>query len=144
MQLRRALPVVLASLSGVIAPTTAAASAAEVGSTPALAAVGCQFQHTGTDFGFGFTAVLKVTNTGSDPATDWWVEFDLPAGVVIETTHSARFSPARSGHIQANAPAWLPTLAPGASANVGFNGSKPVGTALVASNVTLNDVPCTG
>ena len=143
MQLRRALSVVLPSLFGAIALTTTAAAAAEVGPSPAPAAVGCHYQHTGTDFGFGFTAVLTVTNTGSGPANGWWVEFDLPAGVVIETTHSARFSPARSGHIQANAPAWLPNLAPGASANVGFNGSKPVGTSLVVSNVTLNDVPCT-
>ncbi|MCC8249795.1 cellulose binding domain-containing protein [Saccharothrix luteola] len=126
-----------------IALTAEAAAAAKVGSSTARAAVECHYQHTGTDFGFGYTAVLKVTNTGSDPANGWWVEFDLPPGVVIETTHSARFSPSRSGHIQANAPAWLPNLAPGGSANVGFNGSKPVGTSLVVSNVTLNDVPCT-
>src|SRR3712207_6276961 len=113
MQLRRALSVVLPSLFGVLALTTTAAAAAEVGSSPARAAVGCHYQQTGTDFGFGFTAVLTVTNTGSDAANDWWVEFDLPPGVVIETTHSARFSPARTGHIQANGPTWNLDLAPG-------------------------------
>ncbi|KOX12155.1 hypothetical protein ADK67_47415 [Saccharothrix sp. NRRL B-16348] len=122
--------------------TTTAAAAPAIGSSPVPAQVECRVEHTVTDFGFGFNALLKVTNTGPDPVTGWRVEFDLSPNAVIKTTFGGRFT-SSSGHIQVNAPDWLPTLAPGRYANIGFNGSKPTGTGVTASNVTLDDVPCT-
>ena len=83
-----------------------------------------------------------MTNIGPDPVTGWWVEFDLAPGAVIETSHGGRFL-THSGHIQVNAPDWLPNLAPGRYANVGFNGRNANTTGVTVSNVTLNDVPCT-
>jgi hypothetical protein len=138
------LSVVLPAVAGVIALTTtaAAASAPETGSFSGQAQVECRFDYTVTNFGLGFNALLKITNTGPDPANGWWVEFDLSPGAVIQTTYGGRFT-SYGGHIQVNAPDWLPTLSPGRYANVGFNGRTTATTGVTVSNVTLNDVPCT-
>ncbi|MCE6996277.1 cellulose binding domain-containing protein [Saccharothrix sp. S26] len=142
MELKNALSAVLPAVAGVIALSTTAAAAPEPGNVRAQAQFECRFEYTIQDFGFGFNALLKVTNNGPDPVSGWWVEFDLSPDALIQTTYGGRFT-SYTGHIQVNSPDWLPTLAPGRYANVGFNGRKPVGTSVTATNVTLNDVPCT-
>jgi mannan endo-1,4-beta-mannosidase len=136
------LSAVLPAVAGVIALTTATAAASVPAGGPTPAQVGCEYEYAVWDFGFGFTAGLEVTNTGSDPANGWWVEFDLPDGVTIETTYGGRFT-GRSGHIRVTAPDWLPNLAPGRYTNLGFSGRKTAGIDPAPSGVALNGVPCT-
>lgn len=129
---------VAAMLTG--AATIAAPAASATGFATAPAA--CRFDYTVTNFTGGFTAVLKVTNTGPHPVNGWWVEFDLAPGAVIQTTSGGRFLSYR-GHIQVNAPDWLPSLAPGRYTNVGFNGRNTDTAGVTVADVTLNDLPCT-
>ncbi len=136
MQLKRALSALLPAVAGVLALTTGADAA------PAPAQADCHFDYTAANFAGGFSATLTVTNTGPDPANGWWVEFDLPTGVLIQTTSGGRFL-TRSGHIHVTAPDWLPNLAVGRRANIVFNGSNATPTGVTVSGVTLKDVPCT-
>ncbi|ONI92114.1 hypothetical protein ALI22I_05745 [Saccharothrix sp. ALI-22-I] len=128
-------------MAGVIALITTAA-AASASDTRSSAQAACRFEYTVTNFAGGFGALLTVTNIGPDPANGWWVEFDLAPGAVIQSTYGGKFL-SYSGHIQVNAPDWLPNLAPGRYANIGFNGRNANITGVAVSNVTLNDVPCT-
>ncbi|MER5269162.1 cellulose binding domain-containing protein [Actinosynnema sp. NPDC002837] len=128
---------VAAMLTGVA--TVAAPAASAAGSVAAEAS--CRFDYTAVTFTGGFTAGIKVTNTGSQPVNGWWVEFDLSPGALIQTTYGGRFV-SYSGHIRVNAPDWLPSLAPGRYTNVGFNGRNTDPAGVSVANVTLNDLPC--
>ncbi|MFD7660843.1 cellulose binding domain-containing protein [Actinosynnema sp. NPDC059797] len=140
MQPRRALSGVLPAVAGVLALTTGAHAAPTTEPTPA--SLSCQYTYTAFDFASGFSATLTVTNTGTEPADGWWIEFDLSPGALIQATSGGRFL-TRSGHIHVTAPDWLPSIAPGRRANIVISGSDPSPAGVTVANVTLKDVPCT-
>lgn len=138
-----AVAAVLTVAATVVAPAASAGSSAAASSTGfSSGPPTCRIDYTPINFTGGFNAVLKVTNTGPNPVNGWWVEFDLSPGALIQTTSGGKFA-SYSGHIQVNAPDWLPNLTPGRYANVGFNGRNTGTTGVTVSNVTLNDVACT-
>ncbi|GAA1286831.1 cellulose binding domain-containing protein [Saccharothrix xinjiangensis] len=142
MKLERALPGAVTAVAGVLALTTGATAAPAHDTVPASAQADCHYTYTAWNFAGGFSATLTVTNTGPDPATGWWIEFDLSAGALIQTTSGGRFL-TRSGHIHVTAPDWLRDLAPGRHANIVINGSNTASTGVTVADVTLKDVPCT-
>ncbi|WP_067970466.1 glycoside hydrolase family 9 protein [Nocardiopsis trehalosi] len=82
----------------------------------------CQVAYTTHDWRGGFTAAVRVTNTGDAPVEDWALEFDFPAGQRLTHGWSADWS--QSGTtVTAVGPAWNRTLAADASVDIGFNGT---------------------
>ena len=89
----------------------------------------------------GFTGSVTVTNLG-DPITGWQVTWAFTAGQQVTQAWYTNLTQSGAQVTAAN-PAWLPTLATGASANLGFNatwnGQNPA-----PSTFALNGTTCTG
>jgi cellulase/cellobiase CelA1 len=90
----------------------------------------------------GFIAHFTVTNSSTAPLSDWWLEFDLPAGESV--SHTWNSTVAQSGTHYVLRPAnWNRTIAPGGSATGGFRGVLS-GSYSPPSNCLLNrQYPCT-
>ncbi|MFG1707722.1 chitinase [Nonomuraea sp. M3C6] len=94
-----------------------------------------------SDWGSGFEGKVTVTNGTTTAMTGWNVQFDVPAGFSIPSAWDAVMS--RSGqHYTFTNPSWASTLAAGASASFGFNGSP--GNFPGISGCTLNGASCGG
>jgi endoglucanase len=82
----------------------------------------------------GFTASVTVTNTGSTAVNPWVLTWTAAAGQGLVNGWNATVS--QSGAtVTARAPAWQPSLGPGQSWTVGYQGSgaatpNPTGFAL--------------
>jgi beta-glucosidase len=78
------------------------------------------------DWGSGFTAEVKITNTSSTPISGWTLEFDL-AGNIVNLWNGA-FTKNATHYTVKNA-SWNGNLAPGGSATFGFqanySGGRP-------------------
>lgn len=99
----------------------------------------CAVRYTATSWGDGFTAAVRLTNTGTAALT-WRLTFDLTGGQQLTQGWSAQW--AQSGTtVQATGVPWNATLAPGASAELGFNG-RHTGTNPAPSSFAVNGVPC--
>jgi chitinase len=108
--------------------------------TPTAAAAGETAAFTKvSDWGTGWEGRYTVTNGGPVTITSWRVEFDLPAGTAINTHWDAVRGGTGNHYVFSNA-GWNGTLAPGASASFGFNGSGPG----VPANCTVNGSACGG
>jgi endoglucanase len=82
--------------------------------------VGCAY--TKNDWGQGFTANLKITNTGSSPIKNWKLSFNFAGNQKITQGWSATWT--QSGTlVNATPVAWNQTIQPGQSIEVGFNAS---------------------
>ncbi|WP_344888785.1 glycoside hydrolase family 48 protein [Nonomuraea antimicrobica] len=124
-----------------VAGATTALSAA-----PAQAAVSCDVTYAANQWGSGsggFTASITLKNTG-DPLTSWSLAFDFPTTTqkYTPTGWGANWSQSGTRVTATNMP-WNGSLATGASANIGFNGtwtgSNPSPTAF-----SVNGVACGG
>ncbi|MEU8433024.1 glycoside hydrolase family 18 chitinase [Streptomyces sp. NPDC029216] len=104
-----ALPV--AGLVGLAGPAQAAASA-----TATYTKV--------SDWGTGFEGKWTVKNTGTTTLSSWTVEWDYPAGTQVTSAWDATVTGSGT-HWTAKNVGWNGTLAPGATASFGFNGSGP-------------------
>ncbi|MFG1672566.1 cellulase family glycosylhydrolase [Micromonospora sp. NPDC049282] len=86
----------------------------------------------------GFQGELTVKNTGTGAANPWSVTWTWPSGVTLASGWNATVT--QSGTtVTAAAPAWAPSLAPGASVTVGFTAN---GTAANPATVKLNGATC--
>nr|AAW62376.2 endoglucanase CBP105 [Cellulomonas flavigena] len=99
----------------------------------------CKVTYTPNSWNTGFTASIKVANTGTSPLT-WSLAFDLTAGQKLSSGWSATW--AQSGTtVTATGQSWNATLAPGASTEIGFqgthNGQNPSPTTF-----TVNGTAC--
>jgi serine/threonine-protein kinase len=83
---------------------------------------GCRVTYQATrDTGRGFTAVLTVTNTGSEATKEWQLTFDLPGDQRLSSGQYAQWR--QSGHtVVALAPGGA-RLAPGGSVRLALAGS---------------------
>jgi len=80
----------------------------------------CTVTYTPNSWNTGFTASIKLTNTGTAPLA-WTLTFDLTAGQKLSSGWSATW--AQSGTtVTATGQSWNATLAPGASTEIGFQG----------------------
>jgi hypothetical protein len=132
MHMKRLFPMaVIAALSALaIVPVPAAAAPATATFTKV------------SDWGGGFEGKITVTNGTTTTMNGWTVVFDLPAGYNITASWDSRRTSSGQRHTFLN-PAWAPTLAAGASATFGFNGSPGNFTGSIL-NCTLNDASCSG
>ncbi|WP_326820641.1 chitinase [Streptosporangium sp. NBC_01756] len=93
-----------------------------------------------SDWGSGFEGKYTITNGGTTTVNGWSVAFDLPSGASVGSFWDASLSRSGQRFTFTNV-GWNGTLAPGASASFGFNGS-PGG--VTPANCTLNGSPCGG
>ena len=83
---------------------------------------------------------VKVKNTGTTALSGWTLRFALPTGQSLAQGWSATWT--QTGQtVTATNVAWNGTLAPGASLDVGFNGTHTGSTASPTS-FTLNGATC--
>lgn len=81
------------------------------------------------DWGSGFTASIKITNTGATAVTGWSVSWNY--------TNATRVTNLWNGVMTGNNPYtvthmdWNKTIQPGQSVEFGFQGTKPNGTAVI-------------
>ncbi|WP_317618939.1 glycoside hydrolase family 9 protein [Cellulomonas palmilytica] len=81
----------------------------------------CTVTYTPNSWNTGFTASVKITNSGTSALT-WALAFDLTAGQKLSSGWSADW--AQSGTtVTAKGFSWNATLAPGASTEIGFQGT---------------------
>lgn len=95
-----------------------------------------QFKVT-SDWGSGFNGDITVKNTGTATLSNWSVSFDF-AGT-ISSLWNGTIAGRQGATYTVNAASWNATLAPGASATIGFT-ANPGGTSAVLTNLKLNGV----
>ncbi|MFB9679433.1 cellulose binding domain-containing protein [Streptosporangium vulgare] len=132
MRLRRTLTAVLAALGMSLGLSLVA--------PPAFAAPNTAVFTKVSDWGTGFEGKYTVTNGGTTTINGWSVAFDLPSGANIGSFWDASMSRSGQRFTFTNV-GWNGTLAPGATASFGFNGSPGSAT---PSNCTLNGASCSG
>ncbi|MBB2925427.1 cellulase family glycosylhydrolase [Cellulomonas cellasea] len=110
--------------------------------TTAQAAVGCSVEYKVTNqWGGGFGADVKVTNLG-DPVSSWDVQWTFGGGQQVTQLWNGVAS--QSGAVvTVRNHTWNGSLAKGASAGFGFNGSWS-GSNPVPTTFRLNGTTCTG
>jgi lysophospholipase L1-like esterase len=106
------------------------------------AAAGCTVKYTvASQWQGGFGATVDVTNLG-DHLNGWAVTFTFGAGQTITQLWNGTVSQSGPAVTVSNA-AWNPTLATGAVASFGFNGTW-TGSNPAPTGFALNHVACTG
>ena len=78
--------------------------------------------YTANSWNTGFTASVKVTNTGTSALSSWTLGFSFANGQKVTQGWSADWSQSGTAVTAKNA-AWNGTLAAGQTADIGFNGS---------------------
>ncbi|WP_248964279.1 glycoside hydrolase family 48 protein [Sphaerisporangium perillae] len=110
-------------------------------SVPASAAVACSVEYTDNNWGSGFGANLKITNTG-DAWTSWNLAFTLPGNLKVGQGWNANWS--QSGqNVTATNVSWNGNLNTGQSTSIGFNGTYS-GTYGKPASFTINGTTCNG
>jgi glucuronoarabinoxylan endo-1,4-beta-xylanase len=75
------------------------------------------------------------------PINGWTLGFTLPSGQAITSGWNATYSPT-SGAVKASNVSYNGSIAPGASVDIGFQGTHTGNTAEPTA-FTLNGIPCT-
>ncbi|MEV6304933.1 glycoside hydrolase family 3 N-terminal domain-containing protein [Actinoplanes sp. NPDC051861] len=101
---------------------------------------GCRVTWTSNDWSTGFTATVAVTNTGTTAVNPWTLRWTFTAGQTVTQSWSARVTQSGTA-VTAVGESWNASLAPGASASFGFNGTSS-GSNPRPSAFTLNGVTC--
>ncbi|MFC6576341.1 extracellular catalytic domain type 1 short-chain-length polyhydroxyalkanoate depolymerase [Planomonospora parontospora] len=100
----------------------------------------CRVTYTVNAWNTGLTTAVKITNTGSAAVDGWSLAFTLPGGQTVSNAWNAAVSP-NSGQVTARNVSYNGTIAPGASAEFGFQAAHTGNTGEPAS-FTLNGTPC--
>ena len=100
----------------------------------------CRVAYTTNDWNTGFTAQVRVTNTGGSPLSGWRLTFDLPGGQRVAQGWSATWTQSGATVTATNA-AWNGSLAAGGTVDIGFNGTH-TGSNPRPSGFALNGSPC--
>ena len=108
---------------------------------PTVPAGSCTVAYQASSWSTGMSVGVKVTNTGTSALSGWTLQFTLPSGQKLDQGWSGTWSQTGQTVSVTNA-AWNGTLAPGASVEIGFNGSH-TGSATPPSAFTLNGASCT-
>ncbi|MFY1695516.1 GH12 family glycosyl hydrolase domain-containing protein [Solwaraspora sp. WMMA2101] len=109
--------------------------------TPPPGSGACRVSYTPNTWNSGFTAEVRITNTGSGTVNGWTLAYQLPAGQSITSSWNATVSQSGSS-VTARNIAWNGTLAPGATASFGYQGTYS-GSYSSPTNFTLNGTSCT-
>jgi endoglucanase len=89
----------------------------------------------------GFQASVTVRNTGTAAVSPWTVTWAMPAGATLNNGWNATVTQGSDGTVTAAAPSHALSLAPGASAMVGFTANGALGAG--PTGVKLNGTACT-
>ncbi|GAA3923771.1 cellulase family glycosylhydrolase [Actinoplanes auranticolor] len=101
---------------------------------------GCRVTSAVNAWNTGLTTSIAITNTGTAAINGWNLAFTLATGQSIVSGWSASFSPA-TGRVTATNAGYNGTLAPGASATIGYQASH-TGNAAAPTGFTLNGTTC--
>jgi expansin (peptidoglycan-binding protein) len=108
--------------------------------TTPTAGTACRVGYSVNDWGGGFTGTMTLTNTGTTALNGWTLRFAFPGNQQIGQGWSATWAQSAANVTATNA-SYNGNLTPGASTQIGFNGtytgSNPLPTAF-----TLNGVTC--
>ncbi|MFE1894609.1 glycosyl hydrolase family 18 protein [Streptomyces yangpuensis] len=127
---------VAAVVAGLTLPVTGLVALAG----PAQAAAAATATYTKvSDWGSGFEGKWVVKNTGTTTLSSWTVEWDYPAGTSVTSAWDATVTSSGT-HWTAKNVGWNGTLAPGATASFGFNGSGSG----APSGCKINGASCDG
>jgi hypothetical protein len=129
------------SSSRVLTPSLLALGFAALPGVPAAAGgPACRVDYAMASTDTHFTANVTITNTGGATIDGWTLRFTLAAGQVITTFRNA--VPGReSGQSVAVNVATNGVVRPGASANLGFDGTHE-GDTSAPTGFTVNRIPC--
>jgi len=120
---------------------SAASAALSASTAPDVVTTGtCAVTYAANGWSNGFTASVKVTNTGTTALTGWTLAFAFPSGQQLTQGWSATWAQSGTGVTAKNLD-WNATLAPGASTEIGFGGSH-TGTNAAPTTFTLNGATC--
>ncbi|GII78622.1 endoglucanase [Sphaerisporangium rufum] len=108
--------------------------------TAAAPAGGCSVKYQATSWSGGFTATVKITNTGAQAVNGWKLGFEFANGQKVTQGWSADWSQ-QGAAVTATSLSWNGRLAPGASTDIGFNGSW-TGQNQAPAAFTLNGQRC--
>lgn len=100
----------------------------------------CAVRYTANGWSTGFTAGVRVTHNGTTTLDGWTLRLTYTGGQQVQQGWSATWSQSGQVVTATNAP-WNGRLAPGASVDIGFNGSH-TGTAAAPVSATLNGAAC--
>ncbi|SER14425.1 mannan endo-1,4-beta-mannosidase [Lentzea xinjiangensis] len=92
--------------------------------------------------GNGFTASVTITNTGTGAVNGWTLAFSYPSGQRVTLPGWGAAFTQSGADVTATNLAWNGTLAPNASANIGFNGTHG-GSNPAPTSFSLNGSACT-
>jgi len=120
---------------------SAASSALSVTTKTTSTTSSCKVTYTTNDWNVGFTASVKLTNTGTTAINNWSLGFSFAAGQKVTQGWSANWSQTGSA-VTGTGLSWNSSLAPGQSTDIGFNGSH-TGQNPKPTAFTLNGATCT-
>ena len=109
-------------------------------SNPPAGNSACRVTYTPSTWSNGFTANVTVANTGSSTINGWALGFSLPAGQAITNSWNTTLTTSGSA-VTARNVGYNSSLAPGASASFGFQGTLN-GTYSSPTAFTLNGTAC--
>ena len=95
-----------------------------------------------SDWGTGYVADYTIHNGGGSIVNGWQLEFNLPTGTTFVNAWNGDATTSGNHVVITNA-SWNQTLAPAASADVGFQTSY-TGTFVAPQNCLLNGQSCAG
>lgn len=109
--------------------------------TPPPGGGACRVAYTANSWSNGFTGNVTVTNTSSSTINGWTAGFTFPSGQQITNSWNATVTQSGSS-VTARNLSYNGTIAPGASASFGFQGTHG-GTNTAPTGWTLNGTACT-
>ncbi|MER7889358.1 cellulose binding domain-containing protein [Micromonospora sp. NPDC094482] len=109
--------------------------------TPPPGGAGCAVTYTPNSWNNGFTADVRITNTGSSAVNGWTLTYQLPAGQQVTSAWNATVSQSGST-VTARNLSWNGAIAPGGSASFGYQGTLS-GAYSSPTSFALNGAACT-
>ncbi|MEU5262010.1 cellulose-binding domain-containing protein [Amycolatopsis sp. NPDC021455] len=116
-------------------------TSSQAAAPPPVRTASCTVHYAVTDqWNNGFTANVYVTNTGSEALSPWTAAWTFTAGQRVTHSWNGDFSQSGS-RVTMKAVSYNLTFAPGATIDIGFNGSFDRGNP-PATGFTLGDARC--
>ncbi|WP_268768215.1 cellulose binding domain-containing protein [Mastigocoleus testarum] len=92
-----------------------------------------------SEWNTGFTGNVGITNTGGKAINGWKLEFTAP--FEVNNIWGGKILSHEGNQYTIESAEWDGFIAPGASIELGFNGTNSDNMQLTLNNVELNDVP---
>ena len=100
----------------------------------------CNVAYTANSWNNGFTADVRISNTGSSAINGWTLSYTLPSGQQVTNSWNATVNQSGST-VTARNIAWNGNLAPGGTASFGYQGTM-TGSYSSPTAFTLNGTAC--